>query len=317
VHSIALSEDGKLVAVGLDGGVVSVCLLGNGEATATPLQAHPAAAGAVAGLDFSANGQYLRTFSPAPSTLARDYKMEVHYFKMSGASAVEVTDKKVLKDLFTAKWLSCSSPAAPEASATMPFAPANPAALADGHPVQVWGRAVTSVSAYASPGGDGSILHAATVSALTNAEVLVRMQKELQTRNVPEAEAHAKRVATELRENDGKDCLSTMARKLREQLRELGVTDYSKLTKAIIKDFREQAAANLKTKGTTKGVVAAGYSDGTVEIYRHPGVSAAGPLKKLASHGHGAVMTAFTAAGQLCTIGAADGALMVWDVRSV
>ena len=70
---------------------------------------------------------------------------------------------------------------------------------------------------------------------------MVRIQKELDTRHVPDATVHAKRVASDLREkHEGQDCLSTVARRLREQLREIGVTDYQKLSKNIMRDFKVQ-----------------------------------------------------------------------------
>ena len=85
----------------------------------------------------------------------------------------------------------------------------------------------------------------------------MRLQKELDTRHVPDAPLHAKRMAADLKEkHEGRDCLSTVARRLREHLREVGVvgvTDHSKLAKTIIKDFRTQAAANLKAKGYLPG----------------------------------------------------------------
>ena len=95
---------------------------------------------------------------------------------MSVSSVKEVTDRKELKGLFTARWTSCSSPAAPEAVATLPYATPTPAVDYDSegalagmvHPVVGWGRGVTSLAAHVSTGGDGSMIYPATAAALTN-----------------------------------------------------------------------------------------------------------------------------------------------------
>ena len=76
------------------------------------------------------------------------------------------------------RWTSCSSPAAPEAVATLPYA--TPTSPTDHnhdtgtglplppHPVVAWGRGVTSLAAHVSAGGDGSMIYPATAAALTN-----------------------------------------------------------------------------------------------------------------------------------------------------
>ena len=175
---------------------------------------------------------------------------------MTSGSVNEVTDRKELKGLFTARWTSCSSPAAPEAVATVPYATSTAAvdydneatatAMATGahpHPVVEWGRGVTSLSSHVSAGGDGSMIYPATAAALTISEIVVRLQKELDTRHVPDAPIHAKRLAADLKEkHEGHDCLSTVARRLRELLREVGVADYHKLSKTVMKDFRVQVS---------------------------------------------------------------------------
>ena len=190
-----MSADGTVIALGLDKGRVALCQLSRDGTPAVQgsLQAHQEGVGPVAALDISVDGKYLRTFGPSPlSNLSPNpsFKIETHLWRLGPAGSEEVgvngvkevTDRKELKGLFTARWTSCSSPAAPEAVATVPYATPTPAvdydneATAAGpglgpghpHPVVGWGRGLSSLAAHVSAGGDGSLIYPATAAALTN-----------------------------------------------------------------------------------------------------------------------------------------------------
>jgi WD40 repeat protein len=315
IHCMSVSPNGCFLAVGLDHGSIRIFTLPDNTIYCKFL-AHEPEIGPVKGIDFTTDSKHIRTFSASPSSFDPKCKVEVHIFNIqvvpvNNGEVVSITPEEckvqtLLKGLISAKWASVSSPAAPEAKGVMSIAPASLSPdmyqKSNANELTNFDRKVSSVRSH-------TYYKPFTISLVTVEETVAALTTPLSDRKVQDHLRVSKSLASALREQEG-DPAHVVERKLVHLLRSYGVLDAVPLGSQIMGILVPMGTARALSGGGST-ILAAGYSDGTVE-FRFP--TAEVPACKLSAHSYGSVLTAFTAGGQFCSVGEEDGAILLYDV---
>ena len=79
----------------------------------------------------------------------------------------------------------------------------------------------------------------------------------------------------------------------------------------------EGVNVNTTVTSANRALLAASYSDGNVKIFRNPAASVGAEGVNMPGHSKGKVSLAFNSdASKLFTVGAQDGAIIVWDLAN-